>query len=46
MPDQGTWICDAPGNSTYTPTTLSKKEIIDNHKSDLFSFGINVKDEE
>ena len=39
-------ICDAPGNPTYTPTTLTKEEIIDNHKSVLFSFGINVKDEE
>ena len=34
------------GNPTYTPTTLSKEEILENHKSVLSSFGISVKDED
>ena len=31
------------GNPTYTATTLSKEEIIDNHKSVLASFGLFTK---
>ena len=31
---------------TYTPTTLTKDEILDNHRSVLYSFGISTKDEE
>jgi hypothetical protein len=34
------------GNRTYTPTTLTKEEILDNHMSVLCSFGISTKDEE
>ena len=34
------------GNPTYTPTTLTKEEILDNHRSVLYSFGISAKDEE
>jgi hypothetical protein len=35
------------GNPTYTPTTLTKEEILDNHRSvNLCSFGISTKDEE
>jgi hypothetical protein len=34
------------GNPTYTPTTHTKEEILDNHKSVLYSFGISTKDEE
>ena len=34
------------GNPTYTPTTLTKEEIIENHKSVLLSFGISVKDKD
>ena len=34
------------GNPTYTPTTLTKEEILDNHRSVLYSFGISTKDEE
>jgi len=33
-------------NTTYTPTTLTKEEILDNHKSVLCSFLIKAKDEE
>jgi hypothetical protein len=33
-------------NPTYTPTTLTKEEILDNHRSVLCSFGISTKDEE
>jgi hypothetical protein len=33
-------------NPTYTPTTLTKEEIMDNHRSVLCSFGISTKDEE
>ena len=31
------------GNSTYTPTTLTKEEILNNHRSVLCSFGISIK---
>ena len=34
------------GNSTYSLTTLTKEEILDNHRSVLCSFGISTKDEE
>ena len=35
------------GNPIYTPTTLTKEEILDNHRSVLcFMFGISTKDEE
>ena len=30
----------------YTPTTPTKEEILDNHRSVLCSFGISIKDEE
>ena len=30
----------------YTPTTLTKEKILDNHRSDVCSFGISIKDEE
>ena len=33
-------------NPTYTPTTLTKKETLDNHRSVLCSFGISTKYEE
>ena len=33
-------------NPTYTPTTVTKEEILDNHRSVLCSFGISPKDEE
>jgi hypothetical protein len=33
-------------NPTYTPTTLTKEEILENHRSVLCSFGISTKDEE
>jgi hypothetical protein len=33
-------------NPTHTPTTLTKEEILDNHRSVLCSFGISTKDEE
>ena len=36
---------DSNGNPTYTATTLSKEEIINNHKSVINSFGLNIKDE-
>ena len=39
-------IDNSLGNPTYTPTTLTKKEILDNHQSVLCSFGISTKDEE
>jgi hypothetical protein len=39
-------IDNSLGNSTYTLTTLTKEEILDNHKSVLCSFGISTKDEE
>jgi hypothetical protein len=34
------------GNPTYTLTTLTKEEILDNHRSVLCSFWISTKDEE
>ena len=34
------------GNPTYTPTTPTKEEFLDNHRSALCSFGISTKDEE
>jgi hypothetical protein len=39
-------IDNSLGNPTYTPTTLAKEEILDNHRSVLCSFGISTKDEE
>jgi hypothetical protein len=33
-------------NPAYTPTTVTKEEILDNHRSVLCSFGISPKDEE
>ena len=33
-------------NPTYTPTTLTKEEILDNHRSVVCSFGISTKAEE
>jgi hypothetical protein len=33
-------------NTTYTPTTLTKEEILVNHRSVLCSFEISTKDEE
>ena len=39
-------ICNAPGNPTSTPTTLTQEEIMANYKSVLFSFDIDVKDKE
>ena len=33
-------------NRTYTRSTLTKEEILDNHKSVLLSFGINIKKED
>ena len=33
-------------NPTYTLTTFTKEEILDNHRSVLCSFGISIKDEE
>jgi len=39
-------IDNSLGNPTYTPTTLTKEEILNNHRSVLCSFGISTKDEE
>jgi len=39
-------IDNSLGNPTYTLTTLTKEEILDNHRSVLCSFGISTKDEE
>jgi hypothetical protein len=39
-------IDNSLGNPTYTPTTLTKEKILDNHRSVLCSFGISTKDEE
>ena len=39
-------IDNSLGNPTYTQTTLTKEEILDNHRSVLCSFGISTKDEE
>jgi hypothetical protein len=33
------------GNPTYTPTTLTKEEILDNHRSFLYYIGISTVDE-
>jgi len=33
------------GNPTYTPTSLSKEEILSNHKSVVSSFGLFIKDD-
>jgi len=33
------------GNSTYTPTSLSKIESLSNHKSVISSFGLYIKDD-
>ena len=38
-------IDNSLGSPTYTPTTLTKEEILDNHRSVLCSFGISTKDE-
>jgi hypothetical protein len=37
-------IGNSLGNPTYTLTTLTKEEILDNHRSVLYSFGISAKD--
>ena len=40
---------DVENNSsdeTYTATTLSKEEIVENHKSVLSSFGLSTKDDD
>ena len=39
-------IDNSLGNPTYTPATPTKEEILDNHRSVLYSFGISTKDEE
>ena len=39
-------IDNSLGNPTYIPVTLTKEEILDNHRSVLCSFGISTKDEE
>jgi hypothetical protein len=39
-------IDNSLGNPTYTPTTLTKEEILENHRSVLCSFAISTKDEE
>ena len=39
-------INNSLGKLTYTPTTPTKEEILDNHRSVLCSFGISIKDEE
>jgi hypothetical protein len=39
-------INNSLGNPTYTSTTLTKEEILDNHMSVLCSFGISTKDED
>ena len=33
-------------NLKYTPTTITKEEILDSHRSVICSFGISIKDEE
>jgi len=38
-------IDNSLGNLTNTPTTLTKEEILDNHRSVLCSVGISTKDE-
>jgi hypothetical protein len=39
-------IDNSLGNPTYTTTTLTKEEILDDHRSVLCSFRISTKDEE
>jgi hypothetical protein len=39
-------IDNSLGNPTYTSKTLTKEEILDNHRSVFGSFGISTKDEE
>ena len=39
-------IDNSLGNPTYTPTTLTKEEIMEKHRSVLCSFGISTNDEE
>jgi len=39
-------IDNSLGNPTYTPTALTKEEILDKHRSILCSLGISTKDEE
>ena len=39
-------INNSLGNPIYTPTTLTKEEILDNHRCVLCSFWISTKDEE
>jgi hypothetical protein len=39
-------IDNSLGNPTYTPTTLTKEEIMERHRSVLCSFGISTNDEE
>ena len=34
------------GNTTYSLTSFTKDEILQNHKSVLLSFGINIKENE
>jgi hypothetical protein len=43
---KGLGIDNSLGSPTYTKTTLTKEEILDNHRSVLCSFGISTKDEE
>jgi hypothetical protein len=38
-------IANLVGNPTYTPTTLAREQILDNHRPVLYSFGISTKDE-
>jgi hypothetical protein len=37
-------VDSSQGNPTYTATTLSKEEVIDNHMSVLSRFGLSMKD--
>ena len=39
-------IDNSLGNPTYTTTTFTKEELLDNHRSVLCFFGISTKDEE
>ena len=39
-------IDNSLGNPTDTPPTLTKEEMLDDHRSVLCSFGISTKDEE
>jgi hypothetical protein len=39
-------IDNSLGKPTFTPTTITKEEIMDNHRFVLCSFGISTKDEE